>query len=168
MSDCDIDVELVELEAIDVELVEDGAIEVELMETGPRGPVGPAGAPGLVQSVVAGTNVTVDSTDPANPIVSAAGGSGSGITRLVVVTSGDFTMGASPSIDYTYLVSGAHDGTLPTAIGNTNRYTVKNDHSGDITIDTVGGQTIDGDASIGIAPEDSVDVISDGNNWRII
>jgi hypothetical protein len=30
-----------------------------------------------VQSVVAGTNVTVDSTDPANPIVSATGGGGS-------------------------------------------------------------------------------------------
>lgn len=29
-----------------------------------------------VQSVVAGTNVTVDNTDPANPIVSAAGGGG--------------------------------------------------------------------------------------------
>ena len=31
-----------------------------------------------VQSVVAGTNVTVDNTDPANPIVSAAGGGGGG------------------------------------------------------------------------------------------
>jgi hypothetical protein len=30
-----------------------------------------------VQSVVAGTNVTVDSTDPANPIVNATGGGGS-------------------------------------------------------------------------------------------
>ena len=29
-----------------------------------------------VQSVVAGTNVTVDATDPANPIVNAAGGGG--------------------------------------------------------------------------------------------
>ena len=31
-----------------------------------------------VQSVVAGTNVTVDNTDPANPIVSASGGGGGG------------------------------------------------------------------------------------------
>jgi hypothetical protein len=36
---------------------------------------------GIVESVVAGTNVTVDATDPANPIVSATGElSGSGIT----------------------------------------------------------------------------------------
>ena len=33
---------------------------------------------GVVESVVAGTNVTVDNTDPANPIISAIGGSGSG------------------------------------------------------------------------------------------
>jgi hypothetical protein len=35
-----------------------------------------------VQSVVAGTNVTVDNTDPANPIVSATGGGGGGLTGL--------------------------------------------------------------------------------------
>lgn len=33
---------------------------------------------GIVESVVAGTNVTVDSTDPANPIVSSSGGGGGG------------------------------------------------------------------------------------------
>jgi hypothetical protein len=32
------------------------------------------GDPGRVQSVVAGTNVTVDSGDPANPVVSASSG----------------------------------------------------------------------------------------------
>lgn len=43
---------------------------------GPAGPQGPQGPPGSggVESVVAGTNVTVDDTDPANPIVSATGG----------------------------------------------------------------------------------------------
>jgi len=39
---------------------------------------GPAGADGVVQSIVAGSNVTVDDTDPANPIVSATGGGGGG------------------------------------------------------------------------------------------
>ncbi len=34
---------------------------------------------GTVESVVAGTNVTVDNTDPANPIVSASGGGGGGV-----------------------------------------------------------------------------------------
>lgn len=38
---------------------------------GEQGPIGPSG---VVASIVAGTNVTVDSTDPANPIVSATAG----------------------------------------------------------------------------------------------
>jgi hypothetical protein len=41
---------------------------------GPAGPEGPQGDPGVVQSIVAGTNVAVDSTDPANPVVSSTGG----------------------------------------------------------------------------------------------
>jgi hypothetical protein len=39
--------------------------------TGPAGPAGAPGADGVVQSVVAGINVTVDSTDPTNPIVNS-------------------------------------------------------------------------------------------------
>lgn len=45
---------------------------------GPKGDTGATGAAGVVQSVVAGTNVSVDNTDPANPVVSASGGGGSG------------------------------------------------------------------------------------------
>ncbi len=45
-------------------------------QTGPTGATGAAGADGVVQSVVAGTNITVDNTDPANPVVSAGGGGG--------------------------------------------------------------------------------------------
>jgi hypothetical protein len=41
---------------------------------GPQGPAGADGADGVVASIVAGTNVTVDATDPANPIVSSSGG----------------------------------------------------------------------------------------------
>lgn len=46
-------------------------------------------ADSAVQSVVAGTNVTVDNTDPQNPIVSAAGGGGgSGTVTSVSVAGG--------------------------------------------------------------------------------
>lgn len=37
---------------------------------------GGGGGTGIVETIVAGTNVTVDDTDPANPIVSATGGGG--------------------------------------------------------------------------------------------
>lgn len=39
---------------------------------GPQGLQGDPGVDGIMASIVAGTNVTVDSTDPANPIVSAS------------------------------------------------------------------------------------------------
>ena len=39
-----------------------------------QGPTGSQGPAGVVQSVVAGSNVTVDATDPANPVVSSAAG----------------------------------------------------------------------------------------------
>ena len=45
---------------------------------GPQGIQGPAGADGLIQSIVAGSNITVDNTDPANPIISSSGGGGGG------------------------------------------------------------------------------------------
>jgi len=43
-------------------------------DKGDPGNTGAQGAPGVVQAVVAGTNVTVDSTDPARPVVSSIGG----------------------------------------------------------------------------------------------
>lgn len=57
-------------------------IQGEVGPTGPTGLQGETGAngtdgvDGVVQAIVAGTNITVDSTDPANPIVSASGGEG--------------------------------------------------------------------------------------------
>lgn len=49
---------------------------------GPRGLQGLTGADGVVQSIVPGTNVTVDASDPANPIINASGGSG-GVTSIL-------------------------------------------------------------------------------------
>jgi hypothetical protein len=88
--------------------------------------------------------------------------------RTVVVTSGSATMGASPSTDYFYFVAGAHTMSLPAAAANTNRYTVKNNHSANITIDTAGAETVEGAASISIAPEESVDLISNGTDWFVV
>ncbi len=91
-----------------------------------------------------------------------------GITRSIVITSGSATMGAATKTDYVYLVAGLHTMTLPTAVGNTNRYTVKNNHSASITVNTTSSQTIDGTTSITIAPSDAVDIISNNSNWFII
>ena len=63
---------------------------------------GPPGAAGGIQSIVAGENVTVDATDPDNPIVSATGGGGGGAvdsvngqTGVVVLDAADVGADAS-------------------------------------------------------------------------
>jgi len=56
-----------------------------------------SGGGGGVNSVVAGTNVTVDATDPANPIVSATGGGGSGtVTSVAQTVPTGMTVSGSP------------------------------------------------------------------------
>lgn len=93
-------------------------------------------------------------------------GGGSGITRTIVTTSGSLTLGATASVDYVYFVAGAHTISMPSP--NSNRYTIKNNHSAAITIDTAGAELIEGAASISLDPEDSVDVVSDSTNWYIV
>lgn len=92
---------------------------------------------------------------------------GSGITRSIVSTSGNVTAGTTASTDYVYIISGAHTVTLPTAVGNTNKYTLKNAHSSPVTLAFTSGQTADG-AGITLGVNESVDLISDNTNWRII
>jgi hypothetical protein len=44
-------------------------------------------AEGVVETIVAGTGITVDDTDPANPIVTATGGSAS-LTTVTITDAG--------------------------------------------------------------------------------
>jgi hypothetical protein len=119
----------------------------------------------------AGTTITysANQTTKYTDITITATGSGSGITRSVNVVAIDTAAGAAPSIDYVYVVSGNTIITLPTAVGNTNLYTVKNVGSGVVSIATTGGQTIDGSASPLQLPLQytSVDLISNGSTWDI-
>jgi len=92
---------------------------------------------------------------------------GSGISRTVVTTSGSLTLGAAASTDYTYFVAGAHTLTMPTAVANTNRYSLKNNHSAAITVDTTSAQTIDGGSTLILQPNDAVDLMSNNSNWFV-
>lgn len=121
-----------------------------------------------VQSIVAGTNVTVDSSDPAHPIISASGGSGSGIVRVVSKVSSNTNAGSAASTDYVYLVSGTTVITLPTATSNTNRYTIANVGGGSVSLVTTSSQTINGSLSVVLPPSTSLDLISDNTNWIVI
>ena len=94
---------------------------------------------------------------------------GSGITRSVNSISAPATAGATASTDYVYFVSGTTTLTLPTAVGNTNQYTVKNTGVTTVTIATTSAQTIDGSASVTLPVSNtSLTLISDNANWRIV
>ena len=94
---------------------------------------------------------------------------GSGITRSVNNISTSTTGGATSLTDYVYFISGTTMLTLPTAVGNTNRYTLKNVGTNSVTINTTSSQTIDGSTTITLAVRyTALDIVSDGTNWNII
>lgn len=102
------------------------------------------------------------------PSFAVPSGSGGGITRTVTTSSGAFTAGATADTDYVYLIAGAHAVALPTAVGNTNRYTFKNNHSAAITITPDGAETVEGGATLSLNPLASVDLISNNSVWFVI
>lgn len=91
-------------------------------------------------------------------------------TKSINNVSTNTTAGSASSTDYIYLVSGVTTITLPTAVGNTNLYTIKRVGTGTVSVDTTLSQTIDGSTSpitIDVRYV-SITLISDGANWNII
>lgn len=121
----------------------------------------------------AGTGITItyqaNQTTKYTDITIASNGGGSGITRSIQTVAVNTVAAAVASTDYVYLASGNVTITLPTSVGNSNLYTIKNIGAGTVTIDTTGGETIDGDLTL-ILPLQftSVDLISNNSgNWDI-
>lgn len=122
----------------------------------------------------AGSNVTLtyannNTTQKVDITISATGGSGSGIIRSVNSVAVNTDTGSAPTTDYVYLVSGTTTITLPTSVGNSNLYTVKNIGAGTVTIVTTGGETIDGGVNVVMPVQfTSVDLISNNSgNWDV-
>jgi hypothetical protein len=100
----------------------------------------------------------------AAPTWTTVSGSG-GISRSINSVSANTTAGSAATTDYIYFCSSTMNLTLPSAVANTNCYTVKNTGAGVITI--VG--TVDGTVNPKITVTNaSLDIISDGTNWRIV
>ena len=95
-------------------------------------------------------------------------GGGSWITRSVSSISTNTTAGATALTDYVYNCTAALTLTLPTAVGNTNKYTA-NRVSGLTTVATTSAQTILWSATANLTIDNmSLTFISDGANWKII
>ncbi len=102
----DITIEIVEESPIVLEIVDEQPIIIEIGESGPQG------NDGLVTSVEAGDNITVDDTDPAHPIVSADDAPVQSVNGEV----GDVVLGASD-------VGADPAGSAATAQSNAEDYT---------------------------------------------
>lgn len=119
-----------------------------------------------------GANVTLtytnnETTKYTDLTIAATGGSG-GMVRSINTISANDTAGNATGTDYVYLCAGEITLTLPTAVGNTNLYTIKNIGGGIITIAPVNGELIDENLTIVMPVQfTSVDLISDTSNWNI-
>ncbi len=69
--------------------------------------------------------------------------------------------------DYVYLCTGTFTFTLPTGVGNTNLYTIRNAGTGIISITGTSGQTVDGDVTGYLYQGDSATLIYDNtSDWE--
>lgn len=122
-------------------------------------------------NIKAGNNVTLtysnnNNTKMLDLTIASSGGSGS--TRSITSIATSQAAGDTTGTDYVYICNDGILLTLPTAVSNTNLYTVKNNSNSSIMVATTGGQTIDDDTTI-IMPVKytSVDLISDDANWHV-
>lgn len=125
----------------------------------------------LVRKIVAGTNIGLSSTGAdagTGDVTINSTASGSGITRVISSISGVTTGAAVALTDYVYLCTGTFTYTQPTAVSNTNRYTIKNVGSGIITVAFTSAQTGDGTTTLIIRANTSLDLISNNANWKIV
>ena len=99
--------------------------------------------------------------------VTAVGGSG--ITRSVSVISVSSTFAEAAITDYVAFANVGIALTLPTALSNSNLYTVKNVSGSSIIVLAPTGQDIDGSANALMAVEnESRDFISNGSIWGVV
>lgn len=123
-------------------------------------------------NIRAGTNITLSYTNNDNlkttDLTIAATGGGSGITRNVATTIVSSVIGAVASTDYVVVAGAGIKLTLPTAVGNTNLYTIKNKVASSVLVVADGVETID-DATTALMETKytAIDLISDNAAWHI-
>lgn len=106
----------------------------------------------------------------ATGVAGAAGAAGTngGMSRVLSSVSTPTSAAAAASTDYVYFVSGTTTVTLPTAIGNTNRYTINNDGASTVTVATTASQTINGSATVTLSPNSTLEFLSNNTQWKVI
>lgn len=90
--------------------------------------------------------------------------------RSINTITNSTTAGTIPQTDYIYVATVPNiTVTMPSAVGNNNRYTIKNLSNGTINVAPTPGQTIDNQSIISILNQYiSIDLVSNNQNWIII
>jgi len=89
--------------------------------------------------------------------------------RSINRVSSSLLAGSAPQTDYIYIATNPIIITLPSVIGNNNRYTIKNISVGEVTVVPQSGQLIDGNVSVKITDRyTSIDLVGDNQDWIII
>ena len=122
-------------------------------------------------NILAGSNIVLSYSNNDNlkttNLTIAASGDG-GVVRSISTVNVSSVVGAVASTDYVVVAGSGIQLTMPTAVGNTNLYTIKNKSTSSVMVVGNGAETIDGDANIILAIKYvSVDLISDDANWHI-
>lgn len=133
-----------------------GSLQIYMLATGNAARI-------VANGVDADVNLNLQSKGT-NGKVQVNGAEASRRTIQTITTS--TTLGTNG--DYIAFVDSGGAPILPTAVGNTGRYTVKNIDSSDKTISTTSSQTIDGSTTLTLPAFSSAEIVSDGSNWRII
>lgn len=117
----------------------------------------------------AGSNGQILQTD-GNGITSWTNAGGSGITRVTSILSVSSTLAAVSKTDYVIFANVGINVTLPTAIGNTNLYTIKNIVANNsVLVSTSLGETIDGSASALMPVQNqTLGFTSNGSVWQVV
>lgn len=92
---------------------------------------------------------------------------GNRLLRTTLTASSPVTLGSNTYTDYVVAIQAGGAVTLPTAVGNTSRYTLKNTTASSVTVTTTGSEKVDG-GSLVIGAAASVDLVSDGTNWMVV
>jgi hypothetical protein len=122
-------------------------------------------------NLIPGSNVTLSYTNNDNlkttDLTIAATGGG-GAARSISTVSVSSVIGALASTDYVIIASAGIELTMPTAVSNTNLYTIKNTSASSVLLTPDGSETIDTQSDLILATQyTAVDLISDNANWQI-
>lgn len=120
----------------------------------------------------AGSNITLsyvnnDNLKTTDLTIAATGGGGT--SRSISTVAVSSVIAAPASTDIVIIANQGVQLTMPTAVANTNLYTIKNTSTSSVLVSTTVGQTIDSDANGVIlnVQYTSIDLISDNANWQI-